>query len=232
VKRTAVPVVGVQRGSTHCLDFIRSRSRIQLLYDTAIVSSTGPRVDIAMEFRFNLEKTIQAIAAFLHFHGSTEMSYLRMLKLLYLADRESLKETGRPITGDRVVAMEHGPVLSSAYDLIKGQNTGWPEWTKFLRKKGYRIELVQDPGNGSLSKYEIGKLSDLTERYADKNEWDMVEIVHEFDEWKKNYSDSSCSPIPFGDILEAIGRSADKDAILQDASDQTAFDRFFAQEMR
>lgn len=39
------------------------------------------------------------------------MSYLRMLKLLYLADRESLKETGHTITGDRVVAMEHGPVL-------------------------------------------------------------------------------------------------------------------------
>jgi hypothetical protein len=36
-----------------------------------------------------------------------------MRKLLYLADRESLKKTGRPITGDRVVAMEHGPVLRS-----------------------------------------------------------------------------------------------------------------------
>ena len=71
-----------------------------------------------MVFRFNIEKTIQAIAALLHFHGSKEMSYLRMLKLLYLADRECLQETGRPITGDRVVAMEHGPVLSSVYDLI------------------------------------------------------------------------------------------------------------------
>ena len=102
-----------------------------------------------MVFRFNIEKTIQAIAAFLHFHRATEMSYLRMLKLLYLADRESLKETGRPITGDRVVAMEHGPVLSSVYDLIKGEHTAWPLWSKFLGKKGYRIELLQDPGNGA-----------------------------------------------------------------------------------
>jgi uncharacterized phage-associated protein len=72
-----------------------------------------------MVFRFNIEKTIQAIAAFLYFHQSDEMSYLRMLKLLYLADRESLKETGRSIASDRVVAMEHGPVLSSVYELIE-----------------------------------------------------------------------------------------------------------------
>ena len=32
-----------------------------------------------MVFRFNLEKTIQAIAALLHFHGSTEMSYFGCL---------------------------------------------------------------------------------------------------------------------------------------------------------
>jgi uncharacterized phage-associated protein len=185
-----------------------------------------------MVFRFNIKKTIQAIAAFLHFHGSKEMSYLRMLKLLYLADRESLKETGRTITGDRVVAMEHGPVLSSAYDLIKGEHTGWPVWSEFLGKKGYRIELLKDPGNGALSKYEVSKLRELTERYADKNEWDMVEIVHALDEWKKNDPGKSSKPIPLEDILEAVGRSEDREAILQDARDQAAFDRLFAEETR
>ncbi len=185
-----------------------------------------------MVFRFNIEKTMQAIAAFLHFHGANEMSYLRMLKLLYLADRESLRETGRPITGDRVVAMEHGPVLSSAYNLIRGEHKEWPEWSKFLGKKGYLIELLRDPGNGALSKYEIGKLRELTVKYADCNEWDMVEIVHELDEWKKNDPGKSSKPIPLEDILEAIGRAADTEAILQDARDQAAFDRLFAEVAR
>ena len=185
-----------------------------------------------MVFRFNLEKTIQAIAAFLHFHESKEMSYLRMLKLLYLADRESLQETGRPVTGDRIVAMEHGPVLSAAYDLIKGEHSGWPVWSEFLGKKGYRIELLEDPGNGALSRYEISKLRELTARYADQNEWDLVELVHGLEEWKKNNPGKSSKPIPIEDILEAIGRSADKDAILQDAKDQAEFDRLFAEEVR
>ena len=185
-----------------------------------------------MVFRFNIQKTIQAIAALLHFHESREMSYLRMLKLLYLADRESLKETGRPITGDRVVAMEHGPVLSSVYDLIKGEHTGWAEWSEYLGKKGYRIELICDPGNGALSKYEIAKLRELTGRYAEQNEWDLVEIVHELEEWKKNDPGKSSKPIPIEDILDAIGRGADRDAILQDARDQAAFDQLFAEEAR
>jgi len=111
-----------------------------------------------MLFHFKIDKTMQAIAALLHFHGTKEMSYLRMLKILYIADRESLKETGRPITGDRIVALEHGPVLSGVYDLLRGEHTAWPVWSEFFQKNGYRIVLINDPGNGKLSKYEIGKL--------------------------------------------------------------------------
>jgi uncharacterized phage-associated protein len=181
-----------------------------------------------MLFQFNIDKTIQAIATLLHFHGTKEMSYLRILKLLYIADRESLKETGRPITGDHVVAMEHGPVLSGVFDLIKGEHRAWKVWSEYLKKNGYRIEMTNDPGNGRLSKYEIGKLRDLAERYADKNEWDMVEIAHTFEEWKRNNPGKSSKPIPLEHILEAVGRAGDKDAIEQDARDQAAFDRFFA----
>jgi len=181
-----------------------------------------------MAFPFKIDKAIQAIAVLLRFHNTKEMSYLRMLKLLYIADRESLKETGRPITGDRVVAMKHGPVLSGVYDLVKGEHTAWQGWSKFFRKNGYRIEMMQDPGNGKLAKYEIGKLRAIAERYAADNEWDMVEIVHEFEEWKKNDPGIASKPIPLEHILEAVGRSADKDAIAQDARDQEAFDRLFA----
>ena len=78
---------------------------------------------------------------------------------------------------------------------------------------------------------EVLRLVQL-ERYADRNEWDMVAIVHGLDEWKKNDPGKSSKPIPFEDILEAIGRHADKEAILQDAKDQAAFDRLFAEEAR
>src|SRR5437870_12867841 len=116
-----------------------------------------------MKFFFNSEKAIQAAAALLRFDEARQMSYLRLLKLLYIADRESLKETGRPITGDHTVAMEHGPVLSAVFDLIKGQHSAWKAWSEYFKKSGYRIQMTHDPGNGQLSKYETGKLRELAE---------------------------------------------------------------------
>jgi uncharacterized phage-associated protein len=185
-----------------------------------------------MSFHFNIEKTIQAVGALLRFHGAREMSYLRLIKLLYLADRDSLKEIGRPITGDRMAALQHGPVLSGVYDLVKGQHADWPQWAHFFRTKGYRIEMVQEPAVGALSKYELGKIRELTDRYADINEWELVEFCHTLEEWKRNDPGKSSKPIPLADILEAVGRAADLTAIMQSATDDAAFVSFFAQDAK
>jgi hypothetical protein len=62
----------------------------------------------AMHLRFQLEKSLQAAGCLLELHGDC-MEYVRLLKLLYIADREMVAEAGAPITGDRAVAMDHGP---------------------------------------------------------------------------------------------------------------------------
>ena len=67
------------------------------------------------------------------------MNSMRLLKLLYIADRESLRETGRPITGGPVIAMERGPVLKEVYDLILGQHREMPLWAQFFRKERLRF---------------------------------------------------------------------------------------------
>ena len=64
-----------------------------------------------MTFRFDFDKTLQAAGVLLSLDGD-RMEQIRLLELLYIADRELLAETGRTITGDRAVAMRHGPVLS------------------------------------------------------------------------------------------------------------------------
>jgi uncharacterized phage-associated protein len=40
-------------------------------------------------------------------------------KVLYYADKMHLSRYGRPISGDRYIAMKHGPVPSAAYDILK-----------------------------------------------------------------------------------------------------------------
>ncbi|HSZ59207.1 MAG TPA: Panacea domain-containing protein [Tepidisphaeraceae bacterium] len=87
---------------------------------------------------FDPFKVTQAAAVLLKTEANRSMSRLRLLKLLYIADREALKERARPITGDRPVAMDHGPVLSHTYDLIKGTDFASPTWERYLRPVGSR----------------------------------------------------------------------------------------------
>ena len=83
------------------------------------------------ETMFN-ERRVAQMAAYLLDHARTRMKYLKLMKLLYLADRESMKRHGHPISGDRYVSMDHGPVLSNTLNLINGavkfQEHGWDYW--------------------------------------------------------------------------------------------------------
>ena len=72
-----------------------------------------------MGLRFNEAKATQAAACLLKLRGG-QMSYLKLVKLLYLADREALLRWDRPITTDRYVSMDNGPVLSRVLNLING----------------------------------------------------------------------------------------------------------------
>src|SRR5438094_5768402 len=86
-----------------------------------------------IKFTFNERKAAQAASRLIQQSGG-EMNYLALMKLLYLVDREALIRFGRPVTGDRVVSMKHGPVLSRIYDLIAQKKQGLPpgEWHQFI----------------------------------------------------------------------------------------------------
>lgn len=177
-----------------------------------------------LEFRFDEAKAVQAVACLLKTSRCRCMSVLKLMKLLYLADRESIAETGHPITGDRVVAMDFGPVLSSIYDLLKDCDRH-PAASKFVRKRmAYYVELVGDPGDGRLCPYEVEKLSELGGRFHDKDPFELVDLTHEFPEWAKNRREGTSTPIPVEDILEAVGR---QDAA-SDIEDEMSEDEFFA----
>ncbi|MHC5055763.1 MAG: Panacea domain-containing protein [Planctomycetota bacterium] len=172
-----------------------------------------------MRFRFDFDKALQAAAELLRHEPHRQMGRVRFMKLLYIADREALKETGRPITCDAVVAMEHGPVLSRLYDIIKGESLESPRFDEHIGQQGYLLFLKADPGKARLNRFEIRKLREVSERYRDCGDWEIAKETHGFEEWiKHNPGESSC-PIPLEDVLAAVGYSPDRiEAILQDAS--------------
>ena len=106
---------------------------------------------------FNSRKAAQMAAVFAKKHGGT-INVLKLMKLLYLADRESMKQSGFPISFDHVVAMEHGPVLSQTLNLINGAVRGsagalWEEWISDRQEHGLTL-------NRKFSREDLDQLSD------------------------------------------------------------------------
>jgi uncharacterized phage-associated protein len=180
-------------------------------------------------FRFDVEKTVQAVAYLLRRERGHRMNYMRLLKILYLAEREVLRESGKPLTGSRVVAMRRGPVLEDVFSLIRSQHLAIPQWSRFFQTDGYELEMTSDAGVGKLSKFVAGKLEEIAVRHEHDDEFAMVDFTHALPEWIKNNPGDSSKEIPLADILDSIGRGADFKKIVEGArEDQLAAD-FFAE---
>ncbi len=181
--------------------------------------------------RLDVEKAIQAAGVLLRREGK-RLSRLRLLKLLYIADRIALQTTGSPILGSKLVAMRHGPVHSEVFDLIKGVHFAEPDWSRNFRNVGRDVVLEEEPCVGKLSRQEVELLNQVVDQRADLSDWDVAEETHGFAEWQECYPDRSentSRPIPLELLIRAVGRAADQTEIVQDMEDSEAYNRFFSQ---
>lgn len=182
--------------------------------------------------RFNFDKTLQAAAYLIKQQSGRRENYMRLLKLLYLADRTSLKERSTPICGDTPYAMARGPVFSRALDLIKGNDIRAEEWGQFIEKDGYDVLLKKDPGNRHLSRAEINILKKIAKTFVAQDEWELVRWCHKhIGEYEKNWNKRGTKKrqrIPLEDVLSEVGRLADKPRIIEDINADTEFSRLFS----
>jgi len=104
---------------------------------------------------FNEKKATELAACFLSWGGS--MKFIKLLKLIYLADRAALDRAGPSLSTDRWVSMKHGPVPSQTYSLIHQEDDPdrHPVWNQYIEsqadyciglKKEKKIDLRRDVG--------------------------------------------------------------------------------------
>lgn len=177
-----------------------------------------------LRFRFSLEKKIQAAAVVLR--GRGHMDRMRLLKILYMADREALAERGVPVVGGRAVAMDHGPLHSDIYNLIKGTDANEAKWSVAIGNDGHTVFLKADPGRLDLSPYEIDKLESVATRMDEFETCDVRDGTHKFPEWQKLHVEGSSHTIPVEAMLEALGVEPDEIAqIIADADAHASIHR-------
>lgn len=175
-----------------------------------------------MRFAFDSRKTAQAAAHLIHLNGGS-LNYMVLIKLLYLADRQSLIETGMPITGDKMVAMPHGPVLSRTYDEINMGESIIPQlssaWYKYVTEpQDYIVKNKQAAEDDQLSAYELQLLASVYNKFGGMNKWALRDYTHELPEWTD--PNGSSHPIEPETILRACGKSDEEiEQLCADAED-------------
>lgn len=167
----------------------------------------------------NEEKVAQMAAYLLHRRGG-QMSYLKLMKLLYLADRTSMERYDEPMTDDAWVSMDKGPVLSNVLELMQGASTSG-EWNRWVGEAPvqYEVSLAAQACErdtfDELSDADIEILDQVWEEFGQMTRWQLVDYTHKnCPEWHDPHG--SMRPIRPQDIFLALGRSCD------DADDLTA----------
>ena len=182
----------------------RLGARLCMVLESALAcGSVKSMTSDNLMFEFEERRAVQAAAVLIRIEGGT-LNYTKLLKLLYLADRRSLVETGRTITGSTFVSMENGPVLSEVYNCIK-QEPARPLWDEHIARDGrYDVRLIKEAFDDQLSDYDVTVLKDLSTRHRCDDCWRMIDIVHGLREWR-DPKPARVAPLPASEILRANG---------------------------
>lgn len=180
-----------------------------------------------IRFTFDERKAAAAAALLLELHGG-RMEYLRLMKLLYLAERESLARFGRPIAGDEYISMKLGPVLSHVLNLMKEVDPRAKPgpWVRQIAREGYSVTLRGAPDLGPLSDAEISLLREAATLYRELDKWHLSRFTHGLPEWKD--PGNSTIEIAPDEILRAMGVSEATIAeIREDTQHDANLDKIF-----
>ena len=170
---------------------------------------------------FTARKVAQMAAYFADRQGG-RINILKLMKLLYLADRGAMIAHGEPISFDYFVSMDHGPVLSRTLNLINGtypdhMAADWDEWIS--DREGHVIASNRRFGRDDLdqlSDADLEVLDSTWRAFGHMNQWELVEYTHKnLPEWQN--PNGSSIPILEETILTSAGIPADKAKLLAEA---------------
>jgi uncharacterized phage-associated protein len=152
-------------------------------------------------FPFNEKKATQAAAFLLKRHGRS-LNYMLLIKLLYYADREALLRRGTPITGDQMVSMDYGPVLSNLLGLVRNPHRPSDAWRNHIETgANYIVRLREEIDTSELSRFELELLAAIDAKHGQKDPFELSGESHLLPEWVD--PKGSSIPIQVEDLVKA-----------------------------
>jgi len=119
---------------------------------------------------------------------------IKLVKLVYLADKYHLIHYGRLVTGDEYYAMENGPVASKVLDILDFDEGVLKDSYEYAAQRIKKVsdyeyepgELCTNEPSKYLSKTDTEALDFIIETFGDKSQWDLRDYTHEYQEWRQH----------------------------------------------
>lgn len=113
------------------------------------------------------------------------LSFYYIAKIFYFADKEHLSRFGRPVLGDRYIAMDHGPVPSMIYDMLMFNPFLDPTLLDSLYKaiqvtheRVPTVSALRPADMSLLSRTDIDALRASLNKYGNKSVGDLRRVTH------------------------------------------------------
>lgn len=115
---------------------------------------------------------------------------IKLVKLMYLADKYHLIRYGRTITNDDYYAMEHGPVGATIKDVLSLDafnisSEGYKYASRFLEKidkNNFRAKSAKTTFN-MLSESDKEALDFVIKNFGKMSSWELRNYTHKYPEW-------------------------------------------------
>ena len=156
-----------------------------------------------VKYVFNEEKAAEA-ASYLLSLSNGIMPYMKLLKLLYIADRIYLSKYHASITTDFYYSLPRGLVATAIYDCIRHPEEFDPEspWNSMIAtdQPNHTVILKKPFVASWTSLEEQDILKAVYDKYRDTDQFTISELTHSFPEWKD--PNGSRIPLFIEDILD------------------------------
>jgi len=155
------------------------------------------------------QKKAQHLISYILSKFDRRIECIKLIKLVYYIDRESIAQTGFSVSTDRYVSMKHGPVSSNIYSLINDEYRGVNNWSDSIRREGHDvIALNANCEYDSLSEKDLEIVDEMLFKYGKWDKWKLVDETHKpeddqgFSDWKGN--DNGMKEISKKEMMEHL----------------------------
>lgn len=168
------------------------------------VSVANPQYKPEPTVGFDHLKSVQTIAYFIRKAGG-KAEKLKLVKLLYLAERLSFQRRGRPMNFDSYFSLPHGPVGSSALNGMDHQldDAAWNALHLATNKRD--VTIAADVSDDHLSRADRAILELTWEQFGSMTSSQIRNWTHHNCPEYVEVGSSSSLPIDVSEILMQVG---------------------------